>query len=136
MQSDSRHGAETPTSSNDQCTIDGNSANLQNDSDYAVQQTNFSRTENKSKSCLRTKVSVELSKKEFSFGGRRIVDLDKLLLFLKDFSDHPSMANCGINHLEILSEYKQGLNSLIKIKCQMCNYSSQFNTCELRRCHL
>lgn len=59
---------------------------------------------------------------EYNLTGRRIVELDYFLKGLKEFNDHGPLG-CSFQNTVVCGEVRSGLNSGMKLKCSMCNFT-------------
>ncbi|KAK4886106.1 hypothetical protein RN001_002377 [Aquatica leii] len=60
--------------------------------------------------------------------GRRIVDFQYFFTSMKTVADHGARFGCSMNNLNIVGERRIGLNSIIRLFCNMCNTKFNLNT--------
>lgn len=62
--------------------------------------------------------------------GRRIINFSSFMERLKIISIHDEQNGCTFKNLFVISEHKNGLNSVMKMKCNNCNRVFTMSTCD------
>lgn len=60
--------------------------------------------------------------------GPRIVNVEKLFLFFKKINEHNLLKGCSLRDIEIISERRNGFNSVLTFKCSKCCYGARTET--------
>ncbi|GFS61371.1 yqaJ domain-containing protein [Nephila pilipes] len=58
---------------------------------------------------------------EHSLSGRRIVNISHFINCIQNLNNHGPL-QCSFSNMKIMSEVRKGLNSGIKMKCEMCHF--------------
>lgn len=75
----------------------------------------------------RVEANESVAKVSFSLLGRRLVDIGHFLRGIMSIGVHDPFS-CTVSDMEIVSEFRKGLISIIQLKCKMCGLTRNIET--------